>query len=73
MLEIFTAPDACIALLTLTFLEIVSGIDNIIFISITAGKLDKNLTATRSLFFNFDRFYAYSGSGTYIAFECVGQ
>ena len=43
MFEIFTVPDAWVALLTLTFLEIVLGIDNIIFISIAAGKLDKNL------------------------------
>lgn len=41
MFEIFTSPDAWIALLTLTFLEIVLGIDNIIFISIAAGKLEK--------------------------------
>ncbi|MCL4113020.1 UNVERIFIED_CONTAM: hypothetical protein GTU68_064150 [Idotea baltica] len=40
MFEIFTNPDAWIALLTLTFLEIVLGIDNIIFISIAAGKLE---------------------------------
>ncbi len=42
MFEIFSSPDAWIALLTLTFLEIVLGIDNIIFISIAAGKLEKN-------------------------------
>jgi len=41
MFEIFTSPDAWIALITLTFLEIVLGIDNIIFISIAAGKLEK--------------------------------
>jgi len=40
MLEIFTSPDAWIALLTLTFLEIILGIDNIIFISIAADKLE---------------------------------
>src|SRR2546426_4747931 len=34
-----TAPETWIALLTLTLLEIVLGIDNIIFISILAGKL----------------------------------
>jgi predicted tellurium resistance membrane protein TerC len=34
--------DTWVALLTLTFLEIVLGIDNIVFISITAGKLPKN-------------------------------
>ena len=38
-MEIFLHADAWIALLTLTFLEIVLGIDNIIFISIVAGKL----------------------------------
>ncbi len=37
----FTDPEAWIALLTLTVLEIVLGIDNIIFISILAGKLPK--------------------------------
>ena len=42
MFEIFASPDAWIALLTLTFLEIVLGIDNIIFISIAAGKLEEN-------------------------------
>lgn len=42
MFEIFTNPDAWIALVTLTFLEIVLGIDNIIFISIAAGKLEQN-------------------------------
>ncbi|HNA40548.1 MAG TPA: TerC family protein, partial [Saprospiraceae bacterium] len=35
----FTSVDAWMALLTLTFLEIVLGIDNIIFISIAANKL----------------------------------
>ena len=35
----FTDPDAWISLVTLTLLEIVLGIDNIIFISILAGKL----------------------------------
>ena len=38
-MEIFLNPDAWIALLTLTFLEIILGIDNIIFISIVTGKL----------------------------------
>ena len=41
MFEIFSSPDAWVALLTLTFLEIVLGIDNIVFISITANKLPK--------------------------------
>lgn len=38
MFEIFTA-DALVALLTLTVMEIVLGIDNIVFISILTGKL----------------------------------
>lgn len=38
-MEIFLHADAWIALLTLTFLEIVLGIDNIIFISIATDKL----------------------------------
>jgi predicted tellurium resistance membrane protein TerC len=38
-MEIFLNPDTWIALLTLTFLEVILGIDNIIFISIVAGKL----------------------------------
>ena len=39
--EVFSNPDAWIALLTLTFLEIVLGVDNIIFISIASSKLPK--------------------------------
>ena len=38
-MEIFLQLDTWIALLTLTFMEIVLGIDNIIFISIVASKL----------------------------------
>lgn len=38
-MEFLANPDTWIALLTLTFLEIVLGIDNIIFISIVTGKL----------------------------------
>ncbi len=40
-----TSPEAWIALLTLTVLEIVLGIDNIIFISILSGKLPQNQQA----------------------------
>jgi predicted tellurium resistance membrane protein TerC len=43
MFDILTTPDALMALLTLTILEIVLGIDNIIFISLAASKLKKNL------------------------------
>lgn len=39
MFEWLTSPEAWIALLTLTTLEIVLGIDNIIFISILVGRL----------------------------------
>lgn len=48
-MEILTNPNAWIALLTLTFLEIILGIDNIIFISIVTGKLpeEKRKKATR--------------------------
>lgn len=47
ILTLFTLPDFSVAeiwvsLLTLVFLEIVLGIDNIIFISITSGKLPEN-------------------------------
>ncbi|MFT6138089.1 MAG: putative tellurium resistance membrane protein TerC [Salibacteraceae bacterium] len=38
-MEIFLLPETYIALLTLTFLEIVLGVDNIIFISILANRL----------------------------------
>jgi len=42
-MEVFLNPNSWIALLTLTFLEIVLGIDNIIFISIATGKLPDEL------------------------------
>ena len=38
-MEYIFSVDAIIALLTLTFLEIILGIDNVIFISIVTGKL----------------------------------
>ena len=38
----FLTADGLIALLTLTFLEVVLGVDNVIFISILAGKLPPN-------------------------------
>ena len=39
MIELLSSSSAWIALLTLTFLEIILGIDNIVFLSIVAGKL----------------------------------
>jgi predicted tellurium resistance membrane protein TerC len=57
-MEIFLQTDTWIALLTLTFLEIVLGVDNIIFISIVSNKLPveqqakaRNLGLTLALFF----------------------
>lgn len=54
----FSDPQIWLSLLTLTFLEIVLGVDNIIFISIVAGKLPqhqqkkaRNLGLTLALFF----------------------
>ena len=44
-MEIFLQFDTWIALLTLTFMEIVLGIDNIIFISIVASKLPQKQQA----------------------------
>ena len=41
--DAFTTADGLIALVTLTVLEVVLGIDNVIFISILAGKLPKQL------------------------------
>lgn len=38
-LSIFTTPEAWISLLTLLFLEIILGVDNIVFISITSNRL----------------------------------
>ncbi len=40
-IEVFLLPSAWIALLTLAFLEIVLGIDNIVFLSIVTSKLPK--------------------------------
>lgn len=45
MLELLSQPQAWISLLTLTFLEIVLGIDNIVFISVLAAKLPESQQA----------------------------
>jgi predicted tellurium resistance membrane protein TerC len=47
MLELLTSPEAWAAFVTLSVMEIVLGIDNIIFISILVGKLPEPL-ATRA-------------------------
>lgn len=41
MLELFLKPEAWLSLITLTIMEIVLGIDNVIFISIVTNKLEK--------------------------------
>ncbi len=46
MFEWITSPEAWIALATLTALEIVLGIDNIIFISILSGRLAQGAATT---------------------------
>jgi len=42
MVEFLLSGDAIVALITLTFLEIILGIDNIVFISIAANKLPEH-------------------------------
>lgn len=50
ILQVFTTPAAWIALLTLIFLEIVLGIDNVVFISITTSRLpDKQQKPARTI------------------------
>lgn len=41
-MDILFTPQALVALLTLTFLEIILGIDNIVFLSIVSGKLPES-------------------------------
>lgn len=49
-MDIFLHPEAWVALLTLTFFEVVLGIDNIIFISIVSNRLPEKLRArTRNM------------------------
>src|SRR5687767_5554530 len=44
-MEIFLSPETWLALLTLTFFEVVLGIDNIIFISIVSNRLPVEIRA----------------------------
>src|SRR3954462_11306259 len=39
MMEVLTSPEAWVALLTLTAVEIVLGIDNVIFISVIVSRI----------------------------------
>jgi predicted tellurium resistance membrane protein TerC len=41
MFDVFSSPDVWLSLLTLTFMEVVLGIDNIVFISIVVSRLPK--------------------------------
>jgi len=41
-MDAFLTSEGLLALVTLTFLEIVLGVDNVIFISILAGKLPED-------------------------------
>jgi len=41
MLELFSKPEAWLSLVTLSLMEIVLGIDNVIFISLVTNKLPK--------------------------------
>src|ERR1700712_5942719 len=47
MMELLTSPEAWAALLTLTALEIVLGIDNVIFLSVIVSRIPKR-QATRA-------------------------
>jgi predicted tellurium resistance membrane protein TerC len=44
-MELLTSPEAWIALVTLTVLEVVLGIDNIVFISVLASRLEESQRA----------------------------
>src|SRR5688572_25040050 len=50
MFDAFLTADGLIALATLTFLEVILGVDNVIFISILSGKLppDQQMRARRT-------------------------
>ena len=48
MLELLTDPHAWAALVTLTVLEIVLGIDNLVFISVLVGALRRKAGAARA-------------------------
>ncbi len=50
MTEFLTSPEVWLSLATLTFLEIILGIDNVVFVSVAAGRLpESRRPAARSL------------------------
>ncbi|MGA0045721.1 MAG: TerC family protein [Candidatus Kapaibacteriota bacterium] len=70
MLDVFLTADGLVALLTLTVLEIVLGIDNIIFISILVGKLpqgQQGRARTIGLALALILRIVFLGAGTWIA------
>ena len=42
LFSVFATPEAWISLITLIFLEIVLGVDNIVFIAITSNRLPEH-------------------------------
>jgi predicted tellurium resistance membrane protein TerC len=46
MLELFAKPETWLSLVTLSVMEVVLGIDNVIFISLVTGKLEKQQQAS---------------------------
>ena len=47
-MDAFLTSEGLLALVTLTFLEIVLGVDNVIFISILSGKLPQRAAGARA-------------------------
>lgn len=86
-MELIASPEAWISLLTLTFLEIVLGVDNIIFIAILAGKLPEHLRekarrlglagalVTRLMLLSLLSFLSHLSAplGTVLGFEVTGR
>lgn len=50
MIEAFASPEIWLSLVTLTFLEIILGVDNVVFVSVAAGRLpEERRRAARGL------------------------
>ena len=69
-MEIFLHPEAWIALVTLTFFEVVLGIDNIIFISIVSNRLPVEI---RSKTRNMGLDPRDGGENTFAAYHYLGH
>ncbi len=60
MFELFFSPEAWISLLTLTALEIILGIDNLVFISIVIHRLPRvQQRSARNLVYCLPVYHAY--------------